>query len=260
MKELNWNDYLDDGPVEVAYNDLKHLTSKSIALHSRSLVPGIRTAFWCSSRERIHIFVDEDSPTVCHGAVHEIIHAILMEQGYHRLTGQFDTNIRGTLSNELQHPEVFRRIEAYGLEMQPYWVSWEPELEKAFAEIWNNVHSHSGFWEFPQVFTWFFFPHASTPFLERYRQINPIVHEAAKLAFKDAQAVGLATKEAHLKYLAIFKEQWYRYCDSHLPKDGMEIDLLDAIATSITRPVSEIFASNTEQTIIDYLMAKGYVN
>ncbi len=118
---LRWDDYLGKPSVEAAYQQLLSSTHKALLLHSRSLFPKIPRPFWCASCDAIHIFIDEASPNVAHSIVHELIHGILMEQGYHRLNFRLGDPVRGTLSNEFQHPEVFRRMEGYGLDMDPYW-------------------------------------------------------------------------------------------------------------------------------------------
>jgi hypothetical protein len=259
MLELPWDDFLHAEPVRRAHSDLMRLTTRKVALHPRSLVPGVRTAFWTSSRETIHIFADEESPAAMHGIVHELCHAIHMEEGYHRLTGlRFDKYLKNTFSNEFQHPDIFRRMEAYGLDMGPYWGSWGSEMQRAFDEIANNVHSHSVHWEFPQVFTWFFFPQATGQFLNRYRGLNPSAFAMTRYAFEDAQLVGSATPAKHLRYIAIFKEHWFDACLALLPDDDRREELLESILLSNTRPVSEIVNERSEQMVSDHLREMGH--
>src|SRR5437870_940085 len=119
VQELNWEDYFGSLAAKAAYEELKRLTRKALLLYPRSLVPSIPNPFWSPSRTTIRVFIDQASPTVSHAIVHELIHGLLMEEGYHRLTGeelrrcQF---VRNVLSNEFQHPEVFRRMESFGLD------------------------------------------------------------------------------------------------------------------------------------------------
>jgi hypothetical protein len=77
--------------------------SNSTAVNKRQHRLCILLAFRTSSDPEIPLL------TVHHQIVHELVHAILMEEGYYRPTWRDDTQTRGALSNELQHPEVLRR-------------------------------------------------------------------------------------------------------------------------------------------------------
>src|SRR5262249_10179343 len=83
IPRLNWEDTVRNSAVAAAYQDLKRLTSRTIALHSRSLVPKVPESFYCAWRVAIHIFIEESSPQVNHSTVHELLHAVLVEEGYH---------------------------------------------------------------------------------------------------------------------------------------------------------------------------------
>ena len=141
IPRLNWNGYLGNGPVAAAYRDLKRLTSRTIALHSRSLVPAIRRSFYCAWSSAIHIFIDEYSPNAHHAAVHELLHGILVEEGYHKVAARLPNPVQEILSNELQHPEIFRRMEAYGLDMAPYWNDWSKQLRVGLDEMKGEAHN-----------------------------------------------------------------------------------------------------------------------
>lgn len=259
METLKWGAFVGDRAVRSAYQQLKSLSSRTIALHSLSLLPGIPEPFFSPSRDKIHVFIDETSPLVSHSIVHELIHGILMEEGYHRLTGaSFDPYIRGVLSNELQHPEVFRRMEGYGLEMAPYWDGWGSKLRRAFDDMKTGcVGRHPGFVDFPQVFTWFFFPQASAPYLMQFSEFNQGIYEAARAAFEDTRFVGFETMETHRHCLEIFKTHWLCYCELHLPKDEFGQGNIKAIKDSISKPVSEIASSFTDEKIMAYLKERG---
>jgi hypothetical protein len=252
MESLDWEPFLRHQSVSAAYRHLHDLTARTISLHSRSQASGIPHASWTASRDIIHVFVNESSDLVSHEIVHELIHAILMEEGYQRLTVRQSEMVRGTLSNELQHPEVFRRMTAYGLDMTRYWDSWRPKLHKAMTDIENDpTNPHGGYWDFPQVFTWFFFPQASEPYLERYSALNQTYFDAIRSAYEAALPVGLATPEAHLQYLTIFKDRWLRCCDVNFPKDELGIRLIDDVRNSRIISVRDLFDSKTEQDVLD---------
>ena len=82
IPRLKWKDYLGNAPVAAAYRDLKQLTSRKIVLHSRSLVLHVPQSFYCAWKDAIHIFIEESSDRVHHSAVHELLHGILVEEGY----------------------------------------------------------------------------------------------------------------------------------------------------------------------------------
>jgi hypothetical protein len=124
VHRLRWDDYFGNGAVAAAYRDLQSLTARAITLHA-SAGP---ISFWTAWRDGILVFAKIPSPTLHHEIVHELVHAILMEEGYYRPTWGDDPQTRGALSNELQHPEAFRRMEEYGLDMAPYWADWELKL------------------------------------------------------------------------------------------------------------------------------------
>ncbi len=158
IPRLNWEDYLGNSAVAAAYQDLRRVTSRTIALHSRSLVPSVHESFYCGWSVAIHIFIDESSLRVNHSTVHELLHGILVEEGYHKIAARLPTSVNQILSNELQHPEIFRRMEGYRLDMGPYWNHWDEHMRWGLDEMKSKAADpHAGFAHFPRLFTWFFF-------------------------------------------------------------------------------------------------------
>jgi hypothetical protein len=150
MVTLNWADYLPDDSVAAAYGQLEGKQSqRAVSLHSS----GGKKPCWAAWREEILVFADEDSDLVNHSIVHELIHAILMEESYWGFTWPDPkSRMRGALSNELQHPEVFRRMAAYNLDMTPYWRYWDLELRPGLASMMRDGADQLHY-NFLQVFT-----------------------------------------------------------------------------------------------------------
>src|SRR5690348_9747984 len=100
-----------------ALNRLKVLTGKAIVFtHAfngalAELKPG---------EEDYEITVDSTSPLAEHGLLHELIHAILFEEGYPCIETGYSNS--ADLTNAIQHPEVFPRMhDEFGLDMHPYY-------------------------------------------------------------------------------------------------------------------------------------------
>ena len=248
VTRLRWDDYLANAAVAAAYRDLRGLTSRTITLHASVRA----TSFWTAWRDGILVFANVPSPTVHHEIVHELVHAILMEEAYCRPAWGDDTRTRGALSNELQHPEVFRRMEEYGLDMAPYWADWESKLGDGLARLKgraiDQVHFH-----FLQVFTWFFFPVASGRCLEEYRRFNPTVYDAARRARDEARQVGTSTAEAHRRFLTVFMRHWREFCKANLPRNDIGRYVLRLLEESRMECIREKVNVRSEQFINDYL-------
>jgi hypothetical protein len=254
INRLKWDDYTKIAAVAAAYRDLQSLTRRPITLHA----PARPISFWAAWRDGILVFANASSPTVHHEFVHELVHAILMEEGYYRPTWGDNTQTRAALSNELQHPEVFRRMEEYGLNMAPYWTEWESKVRDGLAwlkgEAIDQVHSH-----FLQVFTWFFFPIASGSCLEEYRQFNPAVYDAARGAYNEARQLGTSTSEAHRRFLKAFMQRWLIFCNVHLPRNDFGGHVLQLLEESRMECVRDNVNTRSEKVVYDYLRAYSLV-
>jgi hypothetical protein len=183
IPRLRWEDYFGNKAVAAAYRDLSRLTSRTVALHSRSQVPGVPNSFYCAWSDAIHVFIEESSERVHHSTVHELLHGILVEEGYCRIAARVPRSIHAILTNEMQHPEIFRRMVGYDLDMSVYWPHWGRELRNHLDEMKGEEHDrHAGIAHLPQLFTWFFFQDVSAPYLAEYREFNPGVYQAAEAA------------------------------------------------------------------------------
>ncbi len=120
IPNLNWDAFLGNSAVVSAYQDLTKLTTRTVLLHTLSLIPRVPQSCYCAWSDAIHIFIDESSERVHHSLVHELLHGILVEEGYCRIAARLPNSLHGMFSNEMQHPEIFRRMEAYGLDMSAY--------------------------------------------------------------------------------------------------------------------------------------------
>jgi hypothetical protein len=165
IRRLNWADFLSNPAVSAAYRDLTKLSKRTVALHSRSLIPQVPQSCYCAWSDAIHIFIEESSERVHHSAVHELLHGILVEEAYCRIVAKLPVSIHPMLTNEMQHPEIFRRMELYGLDMAPYWLHWQSELSGHLGDmIAEKIDPHAGVKHMPQIVTWFFFQHVSAPY------------------------------------------------------------------------------------------------
>jgi hypothetical protein len=264
IPRLNWADFLGNAPVADAYRDLKRLTSRTIALHSRSLVPGVPRSFYCAWSGAIHIFIEETSPRVHHAAVHELLHAILVEEGYCQIRHRMPTWVSEILSNEMQHPEIFRRMDRYGLDMTPYWEQWDRELGAGVQSMERKLARDRtvAFGHFPQVFTWFFFPSFAVPHLARYRECNPVLHEAAQAAYRETRGVGFENADRHRQSIEIFRRHWLRYCEDHhredhFPEDPVGEGPVATISNSTITPIVDDVNRRPAAQIADLLKRKG---
>jgi hypothetical protein len=217
----------------------------------------LKSLFWCASRTAIHVFIDEASPTVSHSIVHELCHGILMGEGYHRLTGdqlRCRKFVRDVLSNEFQHPEVYRRMGEFGLDMPPYWERCRADLRRGLEDILNDREPQdAGFWYFPRLYSWLFIPHLSKPILEEYRAVNQRLWRAVLAAYEETKDVGFHTAERHLRCLGIFKRHWLRHCIETLPMDFAGQSKIFAIGQSVTKAIANIVASQSEEDLIAHL-------
>ena len=259
IPRLNWEDYLENSAVAAAYHYLRRLTSRTIALHSRSLVPGVPESFRCAWSGAIHIFIEESSLRFNHSMVHELLHAILVEEGYHNVAARLPTSVHKVLSNELQHPEIFRRMEGYGLDMGPYWNHWDEQLNWKLDDMKSEAADpHAGFAHFPQLFTWFFFQQVSEPYLAEYCDFRPVVYQEALAAYEETRRIGFGDVKSQRQSVEIFKNHWSHFCDRHLPKDRFGLELADGIRDAAITPMIVYERVRSGAEIIALLERNGF--
>lgn len=247
MHELDWAEFTVDPAVKTALTKLQNGWQHHIGLHERRLVQ-IPDAFWISWTEGIHIFVDRGSLIAHHAIVHELAHALLLVETYQYLTTPEDECIKSLLSNELQHPEVFRRMKVYGLPMSRYWDSWMPKIGKASREIKDL----DPYFNFARLFTWHFFPKQFEQFFENFEQH---LREDAARAFQAVKGIDLGTPQGHSEYLSIFKDHWLAFCDRHAAKNDEQSKRLHIIQQCTIEPITVRY--ETEEEMMRYLSAKG---
>ena len=259
IPRLNWEDYLGNSAVAAAYQYLRWLTSRTIALHSRSLVPGVSESFYCAWSGAIHIFIAESSPRVNHSTVHELLHGILVEEGYHKVAATLPISVNQVLSNELQHPEIFRRMEEYRLDMGSYWNHWDEQLRWGLDDMKSKATDpHAGFAHFPQLFTWFFFQQVSEPYLAEYCDFHPVVYQAAQAAYEETRQIGFGDVKSQRQSVEIFKNYWSQFCDRHLPKDRFGLEMADRIRDATITPMIDFEKVRPGAEIIALLEELGF--
>jgi hypothetical protein len=195
---------------------------------------------------------------VRHATVHELLHGILVEEGYHKIAARLPDSVHKILSNELQHPEIFRRMESYGLDMTPYWIDWDMELRASLDEMKHAAHDpHVGFAHFPRIFTWFFFRQVSEPYLAEYRDLDPALFQSAQAAFEDTKRVGFEDVQNQRESIERFKNHWSQYCKRHLPKDSLGVQLTTQIGGSAIKPLIDFERDRPGVEIMRLLKESG---
>ena len=150
IPQLHWEDFLTDEHVATAYADLKRLTNRTVALHSTSLVPLSDIAFIAPGAKRFTFSLTSRHHTaVLESFVHELLHGILVEEGYCKVAARVPNDVQQILSNDLQHPEILRRTEAYGLDMALEWRHWDSEFAAALVEMRFQFYPYAGMKQFP---------------------------------------------------------------------------------------------------------------
>jgi hypothetical protein len=257
IQRLSWDDFLGNAAVAAAYRDLTKLTKRTVALHPRSLIPRVPQSCYCAWSDAIHIFIEKSSDRVHHSAVHELLHGILVEEGYCLIAARLPESIHPMLTNEMQHPEIFRRMERYGLDMAAYWPHWHNELRGHLDDMMaENVDPHAGVAHMPQLFTWFFFQQVSAPYLAEYREFNPLVYQAAEAAYEAARNIGFADAASQLRSLAIVKDHWARFCADRLPGQFAQ-DLAANLQAGTVRPMMDFEQKRPATEIMELLKRKG---
>lgn len=261
IPRLNWEDFRVNPAVDAAYRDLATLsarTERPVVLHDRALVPDFKNSFRSAWSGGIHIFIEVGSPRTGHSLVHEILHEILIAERYCQITGIRDEDVRDILSNDMQHPEIFRRMEeVYHLEMDIYWEHWRKEMRQAVDRIKKKAADRD-WWlvHFPRIYTWFF-QKVSEPYLEEYAQCCQVLHEAAQKAAEETASIGFSTAEKHRRSIELFRHHWERFCEWNLPRSPSGPTPEGMIAESKIKPIIENDRIVTGDNLMTLLLRNG---
>jgi hypothetical protein len=258
VPQLRWEDFLSDQHVAAAYGDLKRLTKRTVALHSASLVPDVGHSFYCAWREAIHIFIDRSSPRRAQSFVHELLHGILVEEGYCKVAARVPKVVQQILSNDLQHTEILRRTEAYGLDMGSEWRHWDREFGIALDEMRFQFYPHAGMNQFPRVFSWFFFRPVAEPHLAQYRFLMPKVYFAAEAAYSAIKDNGFGSAPQQREAVGNFRDHWSQYCDQHEPMSDFGREIADNLRSSAITPLLDFEKARPAEDIMTLLESKGF--
>lgn len=258
IPQLRWEDFLSDQHVAAAYADLKRLTKRTVALHSASLVPNVGHSFYCAWREAIHIFIAQSSPRRAQSFVHELLHGILVEEGYCKVAARVPKAVQQILSNDQQHPEILRRTEAYGLDMALEWRHWDSEFAAALEEMKFQFYPHAGMNQIPRVFTLFFFRPVAEPHLGAYGILMPKVYLAAEAAYNATKDIGFGSPQQQHLAVGIFRDHWSQYCDQHEPMSDFGRDIANNLRSSSITPLLDFEKARPAEDIMALLESKGF--
>jgi hypothetical protein len=264
METLDWEEFRGDRPVWAAYQQLTGLLARQnlprrVALYHAPLTRKKLAPFRYATRDTEHIVVEKGPQADSHSIVHELIHAILMAEGYHWIRGNLDHFLMSALSNELQHPEVFRRMEEeYKLDMAPYWEGWPAKLQHGLEGM-RRERSNPQWWftQFPRIVPWFWFQRVSGPFLEEYRAIDPTIFGIAYKAYEDTETFGFRTMPTNRQCLEIIKAYWVYYCEEAVRHRWFGPDVLQAVKGYQIQPLWDFIQTRTERNFANYIQRSG---
>lgn len=258
LPTLDWEPFLVSSRVRAAFERLQGMTRRNIYLHPLSLAPDSHAAFRYATRESERYFIDETADDFEHSIVHELLHGILLEEGYDYIKGQFHKIVHPILFNDLQHPEVFRRMEGYGLPMTPYWERWRTQLRRGMDVIlrgWDQVHLRYA--DFPRVYSWFWFTEASAACLEEYRGLDPALYEAARATHDATKGIGFGTPEANRACLGIIRDRWLQHCTDNPLDSWSGPQIVEAVARTQIVPATEVVYARSEERLYENLRQCG---
>lgn len=172
-----------------------------------------------------NVYLDETLPEQM--AVHELLHVVMIEEGYpdirfdgaraptgSRYQRSFEAFADG-LVNKFQHPEIYRRMEQeYGQDMRTYQVHVSSQLASGSAlDVANGPLS------FPlgkqtaivDILDQLYLSPGSSPFIARYRTASPDTVAAAEALQLEFDQTGFATPEDALHNLKLFVEHEIRF-------------------------------------------------
>jgi len=261
IPQLDWNDFRVNPAVDAACRDLGARADRPILLHNRALVPRIENGFRTAWSGGIHIFVDPESPTCSHTLVHELLHEILIAEGYSQIANiRRDLDLlREILANDMQHPEIFRRMEeVYKIDMEPYWGHWHNEMRRSVGIVKERTKIKDCWLTyFPRVYTWFF-QKVSEPYLAEYAPWCPTLYRAVETAAKETEQIGFTTAEKHLRSIELFREHWMKFCKRNLPHSSYGPPPHTPILESTVSPIIERDMTVTADNIIALLSNSGF--
>lgn len=254
---LPWSDFTHHKGVNAAYEYLRRLTDPSgreVSLRSGSYIPDLKTACCIGWSGAYEIFVNKAARLVNYSLVHELLHAILTEEGYCRVWGRFPAShdrLDGMLSNEMQHPEIFRRMmEEYRLDMDDYWAYWDQELGRGLQLLIPKLADTTfAFEAFPELYTWFFFQQASAPHLEAFGEHKPEWVHSAEKAFAETKDCGFSDRTAQRESLEIFKRHWIQCCRDYVLPEWRRENRINCIAESELRPLIDVVKDRTAKDV-----------
>lgn len=262
IEQLIWDEFLVHPAVDTAYNDLIKLADRPVTLHDRALVPKVPQSFRIAWSGGIHIFLDVTSPRSNHSLVHELLHEILTAEKYCIISKvpPVISNVNNTLSNEMQHPEIFRRMaDIYQLEMDSYWDHWHKEMRRE-VDTMKDQAIEPDYWlgHFPRLYTWFF-QEVSSQYLAEYAAKYPRVYSAVEAAAKETAGVGFRTARKHRRCMEIFRQHWLRFCERDLPRSPYGSPPHTLIEATEIRPIIERDKATTASGFMSTLRLKGYL-
>jgi hypothetical protein len=164
----------------------------------------------------------------------------------------------------MQHPEIFRRMEAYGLDMTPYWSFWDGELKGYLDDMLIEIDEtrwghdpHAAYPHVPQLYTWFFFQNVSAAYLAEYRLRNPAAHQAAQAAYEATKAIGFGDPASQRRSFELLKDHWARYCANHLPRP-FALTLAANISEGTVSPLIDIEKKRPAEEIMALFRKEGF--
>jgi hypothetical protein len=117
LATLNWDDHLANPAVVAASENLRWLTDQVVELDSRShLAPLCPRRLVLRPASRTKRPRERKKPLVNQSLVHELLHGILIEERYHKVTGRFLTRLK----KESTAGEVSALYRAY----EPHFSDW----------------------------------------------------------------------------------------------------------------------------------------
>lgn len=216
IPQLDWADFCGNPAVNAAYRDLLAVADRPVLLHDHALIPDAQTSSRVAWSNGIHVFLILNEPHRDCSLVHELLHEILIAEGYCTIAGipsQFEP-LSSILHNEMHHPEIFRRMQNdYRLDPTDYWGHWQREMRLTVDEMKEQA-SVPRFWldHFTRIFTWFF-QFVSGPYLPEVAVAHPLIYQAVVPAVQEVAEIGFTTAEHHRRSMEVVREHLLQFCE-----------------------------------------------